>query len=151
VARRFQLRGTFHGAIIVDDYAHHPGELRASLKAARMRYPKARIRAVFQPHTFSRTRALLDEFAGAFEDADTVMITEIFAAREAGGQDVSSRQIVERMTHPNAQYVGSIGEAEAILRKDLRAGDVLITLGAGDIHRVATHLVETGRRESEHA
>lgn len=151
VGRRFQVRGTYNGATIVDDYAHHPTEIRASLQAARMRYPKARIWALFQPHTFSRTRALLDDFAGAFGEADKVLITEIYAARERDGSGTSSRLIVERMKRAEARFVESLEGAEQILRKELQAGDVLVTLGAGDVNRVAIHLGQAAGHDTENA
>lgn len=146
VGRRFQVVGSFNGATLVDDYAHHPTEIRATLHGARMRYPNQRIWALFQPHTFSRTRALLDDFAGAFGDADVVLITEIYAAREQDDSGLSARAIVERMRlheplpHPNARYVETLDTAQDILRKELCPGDVLITLGAGNVNRVAHRL-----------
>ncbi len=141
VGRRFQVRGSFNGAMIVDDYAHHPTEIRVNLRAARERFPQARIWALFQPHTFSRTRALLDEFANAFEDADRVLITEIYAAREKDDSGLSSGMIVERMKG-EARFVETLDAAENILRAELRVGDVLLTLGAGDVNQVATRLSE---------
>ncbi len=146
VGRRFQIRGRFRGATLVDDYAHHPTEIRATLRAARMRFPGARILALFQPHTYSRTRALWDEFANAFGDADEILIAEIYAARETETTNLSSRALVARMDRVNARYVASLEEAEKILRMELRAGDVLLALGAGDVNRVLTSLVE-----NEHA
>lgn len=145
VGRRFQIRGMFHGATIVDDYAHHPTEIRATLRAARMRFPNARVMALFQPHTFSRTRALLDEFVNAFADADKVFIAEIYAAREKDDSGLSSRALVERMNQ-NAQYVETLEQAEEVLRAELRLGDVLLTLGAGNVNQVGEALVE-----NEHA
>lgn len=141
VARRFQVLGSFHDAVVVDDYAHHPTEIRATLGAARMRFPNARIFALFQPHTFSRTHALLEEFAKAFDDADVVLVVEIYAARERDEAGLSSQEIVARMNRRAAHYVGSLEQAEEILRKELRAGDVLITLGAGNVNRVAQDIV----------
>ncbi len=137
-ARRFQVKGEFGGVLIVDDYAHHPTEIRATLAAAKNRYPGRHIWAVFQPHTYSRTRALVGEFAEAFADADHVLITEVFAARERASYGTSSAQIVERMNHPDAYYVRTLDGCVLYLEKRLHAGDVLITLGAGDVHRVAT-------------
>lgn len=142
VGRRLQARGTFHGATIVDDYAHHPTEIRVSLAAVRERFPQAKIVALFQPHTFSRTAALLDEFANAFGDADEVIVTEIYAARETNETGLSSERIVERMTHKQARFAETPDGAENILRQELRPGDVLITLGAGDVNRVAQNLTE---------
>src|SRR5205814_9294844 len=140
--RRFQIRGTFRGATIVDDYAHHPTEIRVNLQAARSRFPNARIFVLFQPHTFSRTRALLGEFANAFDEADYVVITEIFAAREHDDSGLSSRAIVERMNRRKARYAATLDEAEKILREELGAGDVLLVLGAGNVNQVAKRLVE---------
>ncbi|MCL5950828.1 MAG: UDP-N-acetylmuramate--L-alanine ligase [Chloroflexi bacterium] len=144
-ARRFEVKGEFGGVIIVDDYAHHPTEIRATLAAARSRYPGRALWAVFQPHTFSRTRALLDEFANAFADADHVLVTEVYAARERESFGTSGAQIVERMNHPDASYVRTLDGCALFLDKHLRAGDVLITLGAGDVNRVATR-VATARQ-----
>ncbi len=142
-ARRFEVKGEFGGVTIIDDYAHHPSEIRAILAAARARYAGRKTWAVFQPHTFSRTRALLDDFANAFGDADHVIVTEIFAARERDAQGVSGKQIVERMTkvtsvmHPDARFIAALDATAEFLAQHLRAGEVLITLGAGDIYRVA--------------
>jgi UDP-N-acetylmuramate--alanine ligase len=142
VSRRFQVRGAYNGATVVDDYAHHPTEIRANLEAARRRFPNARIVALFQPHTFSRTRALMDAFANSFDAADMVLITEIFAAREQDDSGMSSKTLVERMHHSNVRYVETLDEALEILRKELCSGDVLITLGAGNVNRVAQDLTE---------
>jgi len=142
VGRRFQVHGTFHGAVVIDDYAHHPTEIRATLRAARMRYPHARIWALFQPHTFSRTRALWDEFINAFEDADRVFVTEIYAARERDATGLSSTSLVERMDARKTLFVASLTQAEELLRQELRDGDVLVTLGAGNVDRVAARLIQ---------
>ncbi len=142
VGRRFQIRGTFNGATLVDDYAHHPTEIRVNLKAARRRFPGSRIWALFQPHTFSRTQALRDEFATAFEDADRVIITEVYAAREKDETGISSREIVQRMAHPNVRYVATLWDAENILRKELQPVDVLLAFGAGNVNQVTDRLLE---------
>lgn len=144
VGRRFEIRGMFRGATIVDDYAHHPTEIRATLRAARMRFPKARVIALFQPHTFSRMLALWDEFANAFAEADEILIVEIYAARERNEGGVSSRALVEQISNARARWVKTLAEAETILQMELRAGDVLLTLGAGDVNQVAIRLVENG-------
>ncbi|MCX7837937.1 MAG: UDP-N-acetylmuramate--L-alanine ligase [Anaerolineae bacterium] len=136
VSRRFEIRGEFGGVIIVDDYAHHPTEIRATLAAARARFPQRTLWAVFQSHTFSRTRALLDEFARAFDDADHVIVTEIYAARERESYGVSGADIVARMTHRDARFIASLEETSRFLRERVQVGDVLITLGAGDVNRV---------------
>ncbi len=136
VTRRFEIKAQVGGVTIVDDYAHHPSEILATLAAARARYRGREIWAVFQPHTFSRTRALLEEFANAFGDADHVIITDIYAARETDDGSVNSRMIVERMKHADARFIAQLDEVARVLASRLRAGDVLITLGAGDVNRV---------------
>ncbi len=134
--RRFEVKGDFGGVTIVDDYAHHPTEIRATLAAARDRYAGRAIWAVFQPHTYSRTKALLDGFAQAFRDADHVIVTDIFAAREQNELGVSARDIVTRMQHRDAQFMTQLDDAADYLTQTLKSGDVLITLGAGDVNRV---------------
>jgi UDP-N-acetylmuramate--alanine ligase len=139
-ARRFEVKGEFRGITIVDDYAHHPSEIRATLAAARTRFPNRKIWAVFQPHTYSRTRALVDDFAAAFGDADHVIVTEVFAARERDAMGVSGKQIVERIKQPDARFIAALDASTEFLAQHLRAGDVLITLGAGDVNRVGEQL-----------
>ncbi len=130
--RRFEHKGTVGGVTVIDDYAHHPTEIRATLAAARERYPERRIWAVFQPHTYSRTKALLDEFAASFADADHVIVTDIFAARERDTLGLSADDIVQRMAHPDARHIAGLEAVADHLLAHLRPGDVLITLGAGD-------------------
>ena len=139
--RRFEIVGEAGGVVVIDDYAHHPTEIRATLSAARMRFPEARIWALFQPHTFTRTRALLQEFAAAFENADRVLVTDIYAARERDAEGLSSVSLVERMD-AQARYIPTLKQAEEILRAELRAGDVLVVLGAGDVNRVVADLMQ---------
>ncbi|MEW5721180.1 MAG: UDP-N-acetylmuramate--L-alanine ligase, partial [Chloroflexota bacterium] len=135
-ARRFEIKGEFRGVTVVDDYAHHPTEIRATLAAARTRFPQRNIWAVFQPHTFTRTLALLDEFANAFVDADHVIVTEIYAARERASRGVSGAQVVNRMKHPDARFIASLDATTEFLLAHLDPGDILITLGAGDVNHV---------------
>ncbi len=142
VGRRFQIHGTFHGATLIDDYAHHPTEIRATLSAARMRFPEARLWALFQPHTFTRTRALLEEFAGAFQTADRVLVTDIYAARERDAAGLTGAALVERMDAQKTRYLSTLMQAEQVLRAELRAGDVLVVLGAGDVNRVVANLMQ---------
>ncbi|MDH7485467.1 MAG: UDP-N-acetylmuramate--L-alanine ligase [Anaerolineae bacterium] len=134
--RRFEHKGESHGIIVIDDYAHHPTEIRATLAAARQRYPGREIWAVFQPHTYSRTGALLEEFAASFADADHVIVTDIYAARERDTLGISAVQVVERMVHPDARHIGGLRETADFLLRRLQPGDVLITLGAGDGYRI---------------
>ncbi len=135
-ARRFEIKGEFAGITIVDDYAHHPSEIRATLAAARERFPGRTIWAVFQPHTFSRTHALLDDFTRAFGDADRVIVTDIFGARERDNGRITSRDLVQRMTKPNVTYLRRLEETADYLSVHLKPGDILLTLGAGDVYRI---------------
>jgi UDP-N-acetylmuramate--alanine ligase len=146
-ARRFQVKGEARGVTIVDDYAHHPTEIRATLAAARARYGNRKIWAVFQPHTFSRTQALLDQFAQSFDDADHVIVTEIFAAREWNAPGISGAQIVERTKHPDARFIAALDGCAQYLARHLKAGDVLVTIGAGDVHRVGEIIAREGQGE----
>jgi UDP-N-acetylmuramate--alanine ligase len=130
--RRFEIKGREAGVTVVDDYAHHPTEIRATLAAARVKFPGRPVWAVFQPHTFSRTAALLDDFASAFGDADHVLVTGIYGAREEVSLGVSGEDIVSRMEHSDVRYVESLDGAVQILRDEVQSGDVVITLGAGD-------------------
>jgi UDP-N-acetylmuramate--alanine ligase len=132
--RRFELKGVAAGVTVIDDYAHHPTEIRATLAAARERFPDRAIWAVFQPHTFSRTQALMDEFAVSFNEADHVLVLDIYPAREAAADfpGITAASLVARIGHPDVHHVRTHDEAIAYLLKDLRRGDVLITLGAGD-------------------
>jgi UDP-N-acetylmuramate--alanine ligase len=143
-ARRFELKGETNGVTVVDDYAHHPTEIRATLAAARARWGShRRLIALFQPHTYTRTKALLADFADAFDEADVVGIMEIFAARETDTLGVSSRDILGKM-----QHAGKLSDplthanAATILSDILQDGDVLLTLGAGDVWKVGEELLE---------
>ena len=136
VRRRFEVKGEVDGIVVVDDYAHHPTQIKATLATARKCYPDREIWAVFQPHTYSRTKALLDEFAASFADADHVVVTDIYPAREFDDLGVNAADIVTRMKHPDTCYISSLNEAADHLLDRLKPGDVLITLGAGDGHKV---------------
>ena len=139
--RRFEIRGERKGVLVIDDYAHHPTEIRATLAAARARYPDHPIRVVWQPHTYSRTQALLMDFVRSFNLADEVLVTDIYAAREPT-QDFSSAEIVSSMPHQAARYSGSVDETTQYLLKNLQAGDVLLVLSAGDADRISTEVLE---------
>jgi UDP-N-acetylmuramate--alanine ligase len=142
VGRRFEIKGEARGVIVVDDYAHHPTEIRATLSAARERFPGRRIWAVFQPHTYSRTRALMEEFARAFAEADEVIILPVYAARETDDLGVSAQQLVARMAHPRARHIASRHAAADYLVAHLRPGDVLLTMGAGDGYMVGEWVMD---------
>jgi len=138
--RRFQLRGEAHGISIFDDYAHHPTEIKATLAGARARYPERRIWAVWQPHTYSRTQTLFLEFARAFKDADEVIVTEVYAAREAK-QDFTSAEIVSAMPNLSARYIETLPEVTSHLLRNLKPDDVVIVMSAGDADQISTDLV----------
>lgn len=146
--RRFEVKGEANGVTVIDDYAHHPIKVEATLAAARSRYPGRRIWAVFQPHTFSRTRHLLAEMANAFADADRVLVTDIYAAREVDDGDVHARDVVAASPHPQIAYVGGLAEAAGQLLHALQPGDVVVVMGAGDSHKVAEMVLAGLRRES---
>jgi UDP-N-acetylmuramate--alanine ligase len=143
--RRFELKGEAGGVTVIDDYAHHPTEVRVNLAAARERYPGRRIVVYLQPHTYSRTRALLDTWADAFGDADIVRIGEIYAAREHDTLGIDSATLARRIEHPNSQEVGGMAHAVEALQALLEPGDVLLTLGAGDGYKVGEMVLEALR------
>ena len=143
-ARRFEVK--YHSAdyMVVDDYAHHPTEVKATLAAARNSGWK-RVLALFQPHRYSRTKALQGEFAGAFHEADEVFITEIYAASEAAMAGVTGEGLAEAIRgdgHAKVHYEPTLGRLRTAVNAALQPADLVITLGAGDIHRVALHLAQ---------
>jgi UDP-N-acetylmuramate--alanine ligase len=148
--RRFETRARAGGVWIVDDYAHHPTAVRATLRAAREAHDGP-IWAVFQPHTTNRTAALLDDFAAAFGDADHVLITPIYRppGREVAPAAVTSEDLAARMDHPDTRSVPSFGAALAALEPALRPGTLVVILGAGDVatlaDRLADRVTEGGR------
>lgn len=139
--RRFEIRGERKGVIVIDDYAHHPTEIRATLAGAKARYPNNRIWAVWQPHTYSRTQTLFLEFSRAFDDADEVLVTEIYASREAK-QEFSSAEVVSAMPHSSARYTGSLEDTTNYLLKNLKSGDVLLVLSAGDADQISAEVLK---------
>ena len=139
-ARRFQLRGEVNGISIIDDYAHHPTEIKATLAGARARYPERRLWAVWQPHTYSRTQKLFLEFARAFKDANEVIVTDVYAAREQQ-QDFTSAEIVSTMPHLSARYIKTLPEVTKYLFENLQSGDVVLVLSAGDADQICTDLL----------
>jgi UDP-N-acetylmuramate--alanine ligase len=142
VARRFEVKGEADGVIVVDDYAHHPTEIRATLRAAKERFPDRRIWAVWQPHTYSRTKELLTEFATSFEDADEVIVLPIYAARETDTLGVSATGVVDVMEHRSARAAATMEEALTWLGTEVGPGDAVLTLGAGDGNLVGEWLLE---------
>ena len=143
--RRFEHIGSNpNGALIVDDYAHHPTEIRTTLEGARLSFPDRRIRAIFQPHTFSRTEKLLLEFSQAFQGADEVVIADIFAsAREFEHHTVSAPNLAEMILQQGiqARYIGTLDDIKIYLNQTLAPEDLVLTLGAGDIYKVGLEIV----------
>lgn len=140
--RRFQYKGCVDGVTIVDDYAHHPTEIRATLTAAK-NYPHKRLVLAFQPHTYSRTKAFLDDFAEVLSMADMVVLADIYAAREKNTYGISSKDILTKLKEKGTDcyYFPSFEEIEKFLLKNCMNGDLLITMGAGDIVNVGEHLL----------
>ena len=144
VQRRFTVRGEARGITVVDDYGHHPAEIRATLAGARASFPQRRILCAFQPHRYTRTRDLMADFATAFNDADALVLTEIYAAGEDPIPGVSGARLHEAVKacgHRDASFVDRAGLAEH-LGKAAREGDLVLTLGAGDITHVSDELLE---------
>lgn len=139
--RRFEYVGTYRGVKIYDDYAHHPTEIKATLKTAKAINNK-KIWVVFQPHTYSRTHTLFDKFVTAFEDAGEVIILDIYAAREKDTGIVSSRQLAAKINEHsnNAVYLSTIPEALSYLKVKMKHGDILLTIGAGDVTNLGRKL-----------
>jgi UDP-N-acetylmuramate--alanine ligase len=146
--RRFEFIGEVNAVTVIDDYAHHPTEVAATLAAARLRFPTRRIWAVFQPHTYSRTQALLHDFAHSFDDADRVLLLDIYAAREKIDLGMHSRVLLEHMDHAGAQYLGDIERTAAYLLENVAPEDVVITMSAGDANRVG-QLLLAGLRQRQ--
>lgn len=146
VQRRFQVLGEVGNVTVIDDYAHHPTEIRATLAAARQRYPGRRLWAVWQPHTFSRTRLLAEQFAGSFDDADRVITLDIYRSREAEDAGVSADAVVSLMRHANALHIPQHAAAVAHLLDRVRPDDVVLTLSAGDGNLVGRDLLDALRQ-----
>lgn len=143
--RRFELKGMREGITVIDDYGHHPTEIRATLQAAKERFPGRRLIVIFQAHTYTRTKNLLYEFGESFGDADQVLVTDIYAARETDDLGVHARDLAERISDTEAAYSGDLTETEATLRRTARPGDVVLTVGAGNVYRVAEQFLGEGK------
>jgi UDP-N-acetylmuramate--alanine ligase len=135
--------GEYNGAIIVDDYAHHPTEIKATLSTTK-KLDNERTICVFQPHTYSRTKELLLEFASAFTDADEVIVTDIYAAREENTYNISSEDLVKAMQKEkkNVKYLGDLNACEAYLKDTIGPKELVIMLGAGNIRDLSENLVK---------
>jgi UDP-N-acetylmuramate--alanine ligase len=143
VYRRFEIKLEKDGIMIVDDYAHHPSEVQATLKAARNGWNK-RIIAIFQPHTYTRTKFLCDEFGASFDDADVLIVTDVYPAREKPIEGVSGKIIADAvigMGHKNVHYIPEFEQIPEVVKSLLQGQDMIITIGAGNIWKVAERLV----------
>ncbi|NLC69044.1 MAG: UDP-N-acetylmuramate--L-alanine ligase [Clostridiaceae bacterium] len=141
--RRFELKGIMNNIKIVDDYAHHPSEIKATLRAARHN-SRSRIWCIFQPHTYSRTKALLEDFASAFADADIVILADIYAARETDNNEINSEILAEKINAhgKKAIYMAGFDDIAHYVENNARPGDMIITMGAGDIYKVGEILLK---------
>ena len=159
IGRRFEIRhqglleinGVTQDVILIDDYAHHPTAIIATLEAARKRYPRRRIIAVYQPHMYSRTKTFFEQFKTAFDSADVVVIADIFPGREHDTGTVHARELVEALVGrghdtsghnmPQVMYGGNVQDTAKLLRNTLHSGDLAIIMGAGDIYIVTEKLL----------
>ena len=145
--RRFEYVGEAAGVTVMDDYAHHPTEVRTgTIEAARQRFPGRRLVLLFQPHTFTRTAYLLDEWKQCFAGADRVYITHTYAAREQAEAGLSGKDLAKAIVAPRATYVDSFEDAAEQIAEELRDGDVFFTVGAGDVNGVGPMVLERLRR-----
>ncbi len=147
--RRAQILGKYQGALIIDDYAHHPTEIVATLEGIKRHYPDKKLRVVFHPHTFTRTKALFNDFVSSFGNAQELIVLDIYgSAREKQG-GVSSAQLVKVIQKFNKQQsisqpvsnLKNIAQAVHYLRTRIKAGDLLLLMGAGDVFRVGEELL----------
>jgi UDP-N-acetylmuramate--alanine ligase len=145
VGRRFEKRGEAHKVLVVDDYGHHPTEIKATLEAAKQ-LGRGRVVVAFQPHRFTRTQALAKEFGAAFDDADAVLVMDIYPAGETPIEGVTAELVVGAARshgHRNVVYAGDLSRAEALLREMVRPHDLVVTLGAGDVAKLGDRLLSS--------
>ncbi len=140
--RRFEIKGEVNDIIVVDDYAHHPREIRTTLSAARARYPDRSIWAVYQPHTYSRTKALLDQFDTAFSTADHLLVTDIYAARETFDPDINAAQVVAASRHPQAMASGDLEQTLQHLLHHVQPHSLIVILSAGSASQLGPRLLQ---------
>ncbi len=143
--RRFQFKGEVAGVLVVDDYGHHPTEIKATLAAAKLGSAGRRIVVLFQPHRYTRTKDQMEEFARSFNNADVLFVTDIYAASEDPIEGVTSEVLTDAIKlygHKNARYIGGLEGAAELLKGHVRAGDLVITLGAGTVYRAGDRLLE---------
>ncbi len=144
IKRRFEILGKHNGAIIIDDYAHHPTAVRETLAACRTRYPDKKIWAIFEPHTYSRTQATLSELATSFKDADEVLLAEIYPAREQKTPaTITSQEVISKIKEhqQNVRLVNTKSEAESILKAELSTGDIVVVMAVGNFNQLGHSLL----------
>lgn len=144
VHRRFEKKGECGGARVIDDYAHHPTEIRCTLKTAKEMCKENKLYVVFQPHTYTRTLLLIDEFEKAFDDADEIIVTDIYAAREKDTGLIHAGELAERLKKrgKKARYIASFDEIAKVLKTELCDGDIVITMGAGNVYKIGDMLLK---------
>ncbi|HEV8369908.1 MAG TPA: UDP-N-acetylmuramate--L-alanine ligase [Pyrinomonadaceae bacterium] len=150
--RRFQTKGEVNGVLVVDDYGHHPTEIRATLAAAKLGSGGRRIVVLFQPHRYTRTHDLMQEFARSFNNADVLFITDIYAASEDPIEGIDSEALtnaIKRFGHKEVSYIGGLENAAPLLRDYVQPGDLVVTLGAGTVSRVSDQLVSLMRDQAQ--
>ena len=138
--RRMEFKGNYHGAEVYDDYAHHPDEIAATIESVRASFPGRRLVLAFQPHTYTRTHALFNDFVTQLQKADVLVLAEIYAARERNTIGISSAHVAEKI--PGSVFIRTLPEVTAWLKENVREGDVVITMGAGDIFRAGEALLK---------
>ena len=141
--RRFERKGEVNGAIVLDDYAHHPTEIKATLKAAK-EFPHNKIMCIFQPHTYSRTRTLWNEFVAAFGDADELILTHIYAAREKYDGVTDPQKLAKEIqeTGVNAKYIDDFDDIAKYVKENAQEGDIVFTMGAGDVTEIGGKIID---------
>jgi UDP-N-acetylmuramate--alanine ligase len=147
--RRFQFKGEAKGVTVVDDYGHHPTEILATLSAARNGSGGRRTVVIFQPHRYTRTLDLMDDFARSFNNADVLFLTDIYAASEPPIEGITSEILtakIKQYGHKNVQYIGDIESAAEKVSEQLREGDLVITLGAGSVTKLSEQILEILKR-----
>jgi UDP-N-acetylmuramate--alanine ligase len=143
VGRRFEVKGEVRGVTVIDDYAHHPTAIAATLRAAQGRYPNSRIWAVWEPHTFSRVAVMPGEFAAALSVAEHVIVTDVFRSRDTDDYGITPQGLVDRMVdHPDARHISSFEAIIAHIVKKAKPGDVVLVMSAGEATQIATGLVD---------
>lgn len=147
VQRRLEFKGYYNNVKIIDDYAHHPTEIRATLNALR-NSTKGNIYCIFQPHTFTRTQILLNSFAGSFTDANTVIITDIYAAREKDNGVIHSKDLANAVKSTNAIYLKTFEEIASYLIDNIKDDDIVVTMGAGNVYLVGELVLESSNEKT---